>query len=216
MPMRRVVHPTALPDRPIVAKDAPTPTQTGASPAVTERLALDDNAVALALYGERNGNLKLIEQKTGASVHSRGNEVTLMGPADAVALARNLVEQLYGMVQRGTPVGPEDIGRATAVLRADRRADLRQVFSDTILIAGRARPIAPKGLAQKRYVDAIRNHDIVFGIGPAGTGKTYLAMALAVRPLVEKQVKGIIPTRPAVGGGGGAGGLARGQGGEGG
>src|SRR6185503_6833663 len=132
------------------------------------------------------------------SVHSRGNEVTLMGAADAVALARNLVEQLYGMVQRGTPVGPEDIGRATAVLRADRRADLRQVFSDTILIAGRARPIAPKGLAQKRYVDAIRNHDIVFGIGPAGTGKTYLAMALAIRALMEKQVKRIILTRPAV------------------
>jgi phosphate starvation-inducible PhoH-like protein len=85
-----------------------------------------------------------------------------------------------------------------AVLRADRRADLRQVFSDVILVAGRARPIAPKGLAQKRYVDAIRNHDIVFGIGPAGTGKTYLAMALAIRALMEKQVKRIILTRPAV------------------
>jgi phosphate starvation-inducible PhoH-like protein len=77
-------------------------------------------------------------------------------------------------------------------------ADLREVFADTILVAGRARPIAPKGLAQKRYVDAIRNHDIVFGIGPAGTGKTYLAMALAIRALMEKQVKRIILTRPAV------------------
>jgi phosphate starvation-inducible PhoH-like protein len=171
----------------------------GDTPAtVTERLALDDNAVALALYGERNVNLKQIEQKTGATVASRGNEVTLVGRPDAVALARNLVEQLYALVLRGTPIGTEDIGRAAAVLRADRRADLRQVFSDTILVAGRARPIAPKGLAQKRYVDAIRNHDIVFGIGPAGTGKTYLAMALAIRALLEKQVKRIILTRPAV------------------
>ena len=72
------------------------------------------------------------------------------------------------------------------------------MFHDTILVAGRARPIAPKGLAQKRYVDAIREHDIVFGIGPAGTGKTYLAMAMAVRALMEKQVKRIILARPAV------------------
>ena len=80
-----------------------------------------------------------------------------------------------------------------------RGVDLRNVFHDTILVAGaRARPIAPKGLAQKRYVDAIRAHDIVFGIGPAGTGKTYLAMAMAVRALMEKQVKRIVLTRPAV------------------
>jgi phosphate starvation-inducible protein PhoH and related proteins len=166
--------------------------------AVTERLALDDNAVALAFYGERNANLKLIAETTGTTVHSRGNEVTLVGRRDAVELARNLVTQLYAMVHRGTPLAPQDIGRAAEVLRADRRADLREVFSDTILVAGRARPIAPKGLAQKRYVDAIRNHDIVFGIGPAGTGKTYLAMALAIRALMEKQVKRIILTRPAV------------------
>jgi phosphate starvation-inducible PhoH-like protein len=165
---------------------------------VTERLALDDNQVALLFYGERNANLKLISETTGTTVHSRGNEVTVVGPPDAIELTRNLITQLYAMVQRGTPLHPQDIGRAASVLRADRNADLRAVFSDTILVAGRARPIAPKGLAQKRYVDAIRNHDIVFGIGPAGTGKTYLAMALAVRALMEKQVKRIILTRPAV------------------
>jgi phosphate starvation-inducible PhoH-like protein len=165
---------------------------------VTERFALDDNPSALALYGERNANLKLIELHVGITVHSRGNEVTLIGPPDPVALGRNLIEQLYGMVHRGSPLNPQDIGRAVSMLRADRRVDLRAVFTDTILVAGRARPIAPKGLAQKRYVDAIRNHDIVFGIGPAGTGKTYLAMALAVRSLMEKQVKRIILTRPAV------------------
>ncbi|HXJ19915.1 MAG TPA: PhoH family protein [Polyangia bacterium] len=168
------------------------------SETVTERLTLEDNRVALALFGERNSNLKLIERETGAQLHSRGNDLTIVGPGDEVAVARSLVEQLYGMARGGAPISPEDIGRAAVALRADAGVDLRDVFHDTILVAGRARPIAPKGLAQKRYVDAIREHDIVFGIGPAGTGKTYLAMALAVRALMEKQVKRIILTRPAV------------------
>ncbi len=165
---------------------------------VTERLTLEDNRVALALFGERNANLKLIERETGAQLHSRGNDLTIVGAGDDVAVARSLIEQLYGMARTGAAISPEDIGRAAIALRADAAVDLRDVFHDTILVAGRARPIAPKGLAQKRYVDAIREHDIVFGIGPAGTGKTYLAMALAVRALLEKQVKRIVLTRPAV------------------
>jgi len=176
--------------------DKATPTPAPAN--VTERLTLEDNRVALALYGERNANLKLIERETGAQLHTRGNELTIVGPEDGVAVARSLVEQLYSLARGGTPISPEDIGRAAVALRADRGVDLKNVFHDTILVAGRARPIAPKGLAQKRYVDAIRAHDIVFGIGPAGTGKTYLAMALAVRALMEKQVKRIVLTRPAV------------------
>jgi phosphate starvation-inducible PhoH-like protein len=166
--------------------------------AVTERVTLDDNGVALALYGERNGNLKLVERETGTEVHARGNELTFVGAPDAVSVARRLIEQLYRMARGGTPISPEDIGRAAIALRTDAGVDLREVFNDTILIAGRARPIAPKGLAQKRYVDAIRTHDLVFGVGPAGTGKTYLAMALAIRALLEKQVKRVILARPAV------------------
>ena len=170
----------------------------GLSDTVTERLTLEDNRVALALFGERNANLKLIERETGVQLHTRGNDLTIVGPGDEVAVARSLVEQLYGMARVGAAISPEDIGRAAIALRADAGVNLRDVFHDTILVAGRARPIAPKGLAQKRYVDAIREHDIVFGIGPAGTGKTYLAMALAVRALMEKQVKRIVLTRPAV------------------
>jgi phosphate starvation-inducible PhoH-like protein len=176
----------------------PIPAPPKGEATATERLSLDDNRVALALYGERNANLKLIERETGAQVHTRGNDLTIVGPEDSVAVARSLVEQLYGLARSGSPISPEDIGRAAVALRADADVDLREVFNDTILVAGRARPIAPKGLAQKRYVDAIRTHDIVFGIGPAGTGKTYLAMALAIRALMEKQVKRIILTRPAV------------------
>jgi len=159
---------------------------------------LDDNRVAMMLFGERNTNLKRIEIETNAKLHSRGNELTLMGNADAIAQARRLVEQLYRMARSGRPIGPEDVGRAAEVLRGDASANLQEVFSDTILVGSRARPIAPKGLAQKRYVDAIRERDIVFAIGPAGTGKTYLAMAMALRELLEKRVKRIVLTRPAI------------------
>jgi phosphate starvation-inducible PhoH-like protein len=164
----------------------------------SDRIVLDDNRVALTLFGERNANLKRIELETNARLHSRGNELTLTGNADAVAQARRLVEQLYRMARSGRPIGAEDVGRAAEVLRGDSSANLQEVFSDTILVGSRARPIAPKGLAQKRYVDAIREHDIVFAIGPAGTGKTYLAMALALRELLEKRVKRIVLTRPAL------------------
>jgi phosphate starvation-inducible PhoH-like protein len=164
----------------------------------SDRVVLDDNRVAAILFGERNANLKRIEIETNAKLHSRGNELTLMGSADAIAQARRLVEQLYRMARSGRPIGPEDVGRAAEVLRGDSSANLQEVFSDTILVGSRARPIAPKGLAQKRYVDAIRERDIVFAIGPAGTGKTYLAMALALRELLEKRVKRIVLTRPAI------------------
>jgi len=166
--------------------------------AVTERVTLDDNRVALSLYGPNNGHLKLIERETGTEVHARGNELTFVGAPESVSVARRLVEQLYGLARAGTPISPEDIGRACVALRADADVDLRQVFHDTILVAGRARPIAPKGLAQKRYVDAIRTHDLVFGIGPAGTGKTYLAVACAVDALERDAVKRIVLVRPAV------------------
>ncbi len=164
----------------------------------SDRVVLDDNRVALMLFGERNANLKRMELETNARLHSRGNELTLVGSADAIAQARRLVEQLYRMARSGRPIGTEDVGRAAEVLRGDASANLQEVFSDTILVGSRARPIAPKGLAQKRYVEAIREQDIVFGIGPAGTGKTYLAMALALRELMEKRVKRIVLTRPAI------------------
>jgi phosphate starvation-inducible PhoH-like protein len=131
-------------------------------------------------------------------VSARGNEVSLIGEPDQLALARALLEQLYGFCRRGTPLGSDDIARAARVLRGDRGVDLRSIFSDTVVMTGRSRPITPKGLAQKRYVESIRSHDVVFGIGPAGTGKTYLAMAMAVRMLADKVVKRVILARPAV------------------
>ncbi len=152
----------------------------------------------MQLYGMNNDNLKLIEREIGVSIHARGNELTLIGSADMVALARSLLEQLYAMGKKGAPLDLPDIARAVSVLRGDRRVALKEVFHDKVLVGSRARPVQPKGLAQKRYVDAIREKDIVFGIGPAGTGKTYLAMAMAVRALLDKTCKRIVLARPAV------------------
>jgi phosphate starvation-inducible PhoH-like protein len=166
--------------------------------AALDRLVFAENWMAAALFGERNANLKRVERETGAQVHSRGNEVTFTGPAAEVARARKLLEQLAAIVRAGKPVTPDDVGRAAAVLRGSAVADVKEVLTDTILVGSRARPIAAKSLAQKQYVETIFKNDIVFGIGPAGTGKTYLAMALAVRFLLEKRVKRIVLTRPAV------------------
>ncbi|MFH0901215.1 MAG: PhoH family protein [Pseudomonadota bacterium] len=161
-------------------------------------MVLEENGAAQTLLGSLNAGLKLVEREVAVSLHVRGNEITLVGDSSEVSLARDLIDQLYGFARRGSPLSSDDIVRAVRVLRSDRRIDLREIFSDTVLIGGRARPITPKGLAQKRYVDAIRKGDMVFGIGPAGTGKTYLAMAIAVRCLLDKKVKHIVLARPAV------------------
>jgi phosphate starvation-inducible protein PhoH and related proteins len=168
------------------------------SPPISDRFALDDNGMAVTLFGERNANLKRVERETGAQVHSRGTEVTFVGAADSVRRARKLLEQLADLARSGRTITTDDVGRAAAVLRGEEGASVKEVMNDTILVGSRARPITAKGLAQKRYVDAIWQKDIVFGIGPAGTGKTYLAMALAIRFLMEKRVKRIVLTRPAV------------------
>jgi len=162
------------------------------------RLVFDDNGALAALHGPRGEHLRILESEIGVRLHERGNEVSMFGEEDGVELAERALGQLYDLARRGTPLSGDDVRRAVAVLREDRDANLRAIFDDTVLVAARGRTITPKGLAQKRYVDAIRRYDAVFGIGPAGTGKTYLAMAMAVSALQHRKVKRIILTRPAV------------------
>ncbi|MEK6607869.1 MAG: PhoH family protein [Myxococcota bacterium] len=162
------------------------------------RLVFDDNEAAQVVCGPRGEHLRIVSEETGANVHARGNELTVLGAALPVGLARRTLVQLYGLARRGRPVSGDDVRRAVAVMREEPGADLREIFDDTVFIGARARVVAPKGLAQKRYVEAMRRHDIVFGIGPAGTGKTYLAMAMALAALQHKKVKRLVLTRPAV------------------
>jgi phosphate starvation-inducible PhoH-like protein len=163
-----------------------------------EQLVLGDNALAQSLYGQNNLHLKLIERQLGLSLHARGDELSIIGPDDAVELAHRLFQELSALHHAGKPLTSEEVVRALVMLQHDKKTPVRDVLQDAIIVAQRGRPVVPKSVAQQRYLDAIRNQDIVFGIGPAGTGKTYLAMAMAVKSLVEKQVKRIVLCRPAV------------------
>jgi phosphate starvation-inducible PhoH-like protein len=165
-----------------------------------EKLAFDNPEALQALIGSNNGRLKLVERTSGAQVHLRGNEITIEGDEAATETAKTALEQLYDLALAGKPLSSDDVVRAVQLLKGDGKAnaDIRGVFGDTILTPRSGRPIAPKGGTQKAYVDMVRGNDIVFSVGPAGTGKTYLAVALAVRALLDKQVRRIILTRPAV------------------
>ncbi|HEX4226366.1 MAG TPA: PhoH family protein [Pseudonocardiaceae bacterium] len=175
----------------VPADPAANGTQTASS-----RFTVPDGAV-LTLLGSRDENLRMAEELLDADVHVRGNEVTLSGvPAD-VAFAERVFAELVTLAGRGQQVGPDTVRRTVAMLSAGSAESPAEVLSLDI-ISRRGRTIRPKTLNQKKYVDAIDAHTIVFGIGPAGTGKTYLAMAKAVQALQAKQVNRIILTRPAV------------------
>ncbi|RRO19289.1 PhoH family protein [Saccharopolyspora rhizosphaerae] len=153
--------------------------------------------VVLTLVGSRDENLRVIEDVLTADVHVRGNEVTLTGEPAEVAFAERVFAELIALIGKGSQLNPDIVRRSVGMLSADNNESPADVLSLDI-VSRRGRTIRPKTLNQKRYVDAIDNHTVVFGIGPAGTGKTYLAMAKAVQALQAKRVNRIILTRPAV------------------
>jgi phosphate starvation-inducible PhoH-like protein len=162
------------------------------------RLELQDNEEVRALTGGRGENLKLIERRLAVQIGQRGNVLLISGAPEQVLQAQRLLAALTELVQKHYPLQHEDVEQSIKVLQANPDADLKEIFLDTIITTTAKRPVTPKGFAQKAYIDAIRKHDIVFGIGPAGTGKTYLAMAMAVAALVERRAKRIVLCRPAV------------------
>src|SRR5210317_1780592 len=157
-----------------------------------------DIEMARQLFGEHNANLQRIAEATESTVNARGGTVFIQGDSIAGRLAQNVLEQLYDLIKEGYPIHPNDIDYAVRVLSGNDRADLKKIFLDTVFITSKKTTITPKSPTQKEYIDAIRKYDIVFGIGPAGTGKTYLAMAMAVSALTKGLVDRIILTRPAV------------------
>lgn len=170
-------------------------TEDAAAQAAQSRFPIPD-AAALSLLGSRDENLRVAEELLTADVHVRGNEVTLTGTPADVAFAERVFAELVQLATGGQQVGPDTVRRTIGMLSTGD-ASPAEVLSLNI-VSRRGKTIRPKTLNQKRYVDAIDKHTVVFGIGPAGTGKTYLAMAKAVQALQAKQVTRIVLTRPAV------------------
>jgi phosphate starvation-inducible protein PhoH and related proteins len=153
------------------------------------------NDVAAELAGVGDGVLETLRDRLRCTIRLRGNRLTIEGDEERVAEARTVVAELVELVEGGHEVGAGTVDAVLGVL--EQGEDVRDVFEDVIW-RHRGKKIAPKTVMQKRYVEAIRNHTVTFAIGPAGTGKTYLAMALAVAALSDRQVGRIILTRPAV------------------
>jgi len=164
---------------------------------VQTRISVSDPKIMVNLLGAKDEILRLIERTLVSDVHVRGNEITITGaPADN-ALAERLFAELIELIEKGETLTVDAVRRTVGMLEQNTSERPAEVLTLNIL-SRRGRTIRPKTLGQKRYVDAIDEHTIVFGIGPAGTGKTYLAMAKAVQSLQAKQVNRIILTRPAV------------------
>jgi phosphate starvation-inducible PhoH-like protein len=163
-----------------------------------DKIIFSDNNIVRNLLGEHDRNFKLIEKLSDVKLDVRGNVISITGDEFSVSLARNLLAQLYEITRKGYPLYPADVEYAHRILSDDCQTNLERIFLDTVFVSSKKRIITPKSIAQKLYIDAIRNSDMVFGIGPAGTGKTYLAMAMAVSALLEKKVSRISLARPAV------------------
>jgi phosphate starvation-inducible PhoH-like protein len=157
---------------------------------------LDSNSVALGLAGEHDAHLKILEQRLDCTLTLRGNVLILEGDTDAVEKARAAIDELLTVIQSGRPINP-GIVESLMDIAVNSSGKPSEVYGDVVW-THRGRQIGPRTVNQKLYVDAIRKNTITFGIGPAGTGKTYLATAMAVNAFVGKQVGRIILTRPAV------------------
>ena len=169
----------------------------GSGPTTKHVVVVPNSINMVSVLGPGDEHLGLIERAFGADVHVRGNRITLHGPPAEVALAERLLDELVTIIRTGQGVTTETVERVIGMLRAETTERPADVLSLNIL-SNRGRTIRPKTLNQKRYVDSIDKHTITFGIGPAGTGKTYLAVAKAVQALQSKNVNRIILTRPAV------------------
>lgn len=186
---------------PLADTDAPT---SAAAPngtpglAAGDTLAFDDAALANTLFGPQNANLRLVAERSGTVIGSRGLSLSIEGEASSRAMAGNLLAQLYALLKAGHPLHPRDIEYAIGMLRRNPDTDIGKIFREAVFVVSPRRTITPKTLSQRDYVAALREADMTFAVGPAGTGKTYLAVAVALSLLLAKRVKRIILTRPAV------------------
>ena len=165
---------------------------------VTRRIALAPDVDLLPLLGRNDDHLRTLEAELDVQIVARGHEIVVKGDGGQVAKAERMLVQLAELVRGGTAVHGAEVRAALRILADDDQADLKSIFSDAIVIPGRKKLIAPKSVNQRRYLESVRKNDLVFAIGPAGTGKSYLGVAMAVSALLRRSVTRIVLTRPAV------------------
>ena len=162
-------------------------------------LVLEDNAVAQLLFGENDRFLRAIEAEIGVEIQARGNRLRVKGGKLERKVAHRVLRDLYDMVASGLPIDESDVHQVTRLAQGGSGSPAAQAVVDGEAVeVGRRKRIVPRTENQRNYVSAIRSHDMIFGVGPAGTGKTYLAMAMAVSALRRREYARIILTRPAV------------------
>ena len=165
---------------------------------VQEYLTLNGMDAYLALFGANERNVSLLESELGVALSLRGSEIKIEGEAENVGWALQVLEKLMELEARHTPIDRTTLRYACALVKEDGLERLDELAAQVVAITHRGRPVRCKTLGQYDYVKAIREHELTFAVGPAGTGKTYLAMALAVAALRNKEVERIVLTRPAV------------------
>jgi len=161
-------------------------------------VTIENDLTLPSLFGDLDKNLRLIENNYGVILNARGNRIQIEGEEKSVARVERLLKQLADMLAQGVITQKDEVNTAIQASTADPSAVLKDLFQKTIPVSSRKRAVALKNETQRKYVEAIRQYDVVFAIGPAGTGKTYLAMATAVSALLRREVSRIILVRPAV------------------
>jgi phosphate starvation-inducible PhoH-like protein len=187
-PLKQSASRSDIPRRSDVPSDAST----------RQTLIFDDNRMAAELYGDGERTLRILEEELRIDVRARGNEVRLIGDPVQVAAGRKVLEELYGRLRAGHPFHARDVASVARLASGRPDVELQDVYEDVLGEAGARRRVVAKNLSQRHYVELIRDHDMVFALGPAGTGKTYLAMACAVAALNRREVSRVILARPAV------------------
>ncbi len=166
--------------------------------AFVEKLTFTNHDLLKNLCGEHDKHLKLIEKLEPVKVKAWGNHISVSGEEENAKKVSTMLLQLYSIMEKGWHIHSSDIDYAHRILSEDITFDLARIFLDTVFISSKKRIITPKSISQRLYIEYMRDFDMVFSIGPAGTGKTYLAMAMAISFLMEKKVQRIILARPAV------------------
>ena len=161
-------------------------------------VSIDRMENAVSLFGSFDENIRQLEKEFGVSILNRGSDLKVSGDIEAVSSAVRAISGLLTLINKGEPLNDQNVNYVISLVKDGNEDRLGEISGDCICITTKGRPVKPKTLGQKKYIDSIKNNTIVFGVGPAGTGKTYLAVAMAVNAFRAKEITRIILTRPAV------------------